>query len=106
MGCAYQVTPKLTARANYGLSYVPLGEFNSGYGYGFPSQQGEFWTGTNTVPNSTPGATAFWGNGYPGQTLFLARNIAQTSFGYDDPLYISPRTLHLGRAELLRRQPV
>ncbi len=100
VGGAYQVTPKLTARANYGLYYVPLGEFNAGYGYGFPSQQGEFWTGTNTVPNNTPGATAFnWGGGYPGQTEFLARNINQTSFGYDDPLYISPKTLHLGRAQ-------
>ena len=100
LGGAYQITNKLLARASYGLYYVPLGEFNAGYGYGFPSQQGEFWTGTNTVPNSIPGATAFnWGNGYPGQTVFLQRSITQTSFGYDDPLYISPKTLHLGRAQ-------
>ena len=100
VGGAYQVTDKLVARANYGLYYVPLGEFNSGYGYGFPSQQAEFWTGTNQVPNSIPGTTAFnWGNGYPGQTQTLARTIAQTSFGYDNPLTISPKTLHLGRAQ-------
>ena len=100
VGGAYQVNDKLVVRANYGLYYIPLGEFNSGYGYGFPSQQGEFWTGTNAVPNGIPGATAFnWGNGYPGQTQFLARSITQTSFGYDNPLYISPKTLHLGRAQ-------
>ncbi len=100
VGGAYQVNDKLVVRANYGLYYVPLGEFNSGYGYGFPSQQAEFWTGTNQVPNSIPGSTAFnWGNGYPGQTLLLPRTITQTSFGYDNPLSISPKTLHLGRAQ-------
>ncbi len=100
LGGAYQITDKLLVRANYGLYYVPLGEFNSGYGYGFPSQQAEFWTGTNQVPNNVPGATAFnWGNGYPGQTVTLPRTVNQTSFGYDDPLSISPKTLHLGRAQ-------
>ena len=100
VGGAYQITNKLLARASYGLYYVPLGEFNAGYGYGFPSQQAEFWTGTNTVPNSIPGSTAFnWGNGYPGTTVFLPRTITQTSFGYDDPFSISPKTLHLGRAQ-------
>ncbi len=100
IGAAYQVTDKLVARASYGLYYVPLGELNSGYGYGFPSQQAEFWTGTNTVPNSTPGTTAFnWSNGYPGQTVTLPRTITQTSFGYDQPLYIDPKTLHLGHAQ-------
>ncbi len=100
LGGAYQVTNKLVARANYGLYYVPLGEFNSGYGYGFPSQQAEFWTGTNTVPNSVPGATAFnWSNGYPGQTVLLPRTLSQTSFGYDNPLSISAKTLHLGRTQ-------
>jgi hypothetical protein len=100
LGGAYQLTPKLLVRVSYGLYYVPLGEFNAGYGYGFPSQQGEFWTGSNTVPNSIPGSTAFnWANGYPGATVLLPRTISQTSFGYDDPLYISPKTLHLGRAQ-------
>lgn len=100
LGGAYQVNDKLVVRANYGLYYVPLGELNSGYGYGFPSQQAEFWTGTNTVPNSVPGSTAFnWDNGYPGQTLLLPRTLSQTSFGYDNPLSISPKTLHLGRAQ-------
>ncbi|RRA49140.1 TonB-dependent receptor [Acidipila sp. EB88] len=100
LGGAYQINDKLVARANYGLYYVPLGEFNAGYGYGFPSQQAEFWTGTNIVPNSVPGSTAFnWGGGYPGQTVTLPRTASQTSFGYDDPLSISPKTLHLGRAQ-------
>jgi hypothetical protein len=100
LGGAYQVTEKLVVRANYGLYYVPLGEFNAGYGYGFPFQQAEFWTGTNIVPNNVPGSTAFnWANGYPGQTQFLPRTITQTSLGYDDPFYISPKTLHLGRAQ-------
>ncbi len=97
IGAAYQLTDKLVARASYGLYYVPLGEFNSGYGAGFPSQQAEFWTGTNTVPNSIPGTTAFnWESGYPGQTVLLPRTITQTSFGYDQPFAISPKTLHLG----------
>ncbi len=100
LGGAYQVTDKLVVRANYGLYYVPLGEFNSGYGHSFPSQQAEFWTGTNDVPNSVAGATAFnWGNGYPGQTVQLARSINQTSLDYNQPFYISPKTLHLGRAQ-------
>ena len=100
IGGAYQVTDKLLARASYGLYYVPLGELNSGYGYGFPSQQAEFWTGTNTVPNSIPGSTAFnWTNGYPGQTVLLPRTVGQTSFGYDQPLAISPDTLHLGHTQ-------
>lgn len=100
IGAAYQLTDKLVARASYALYYVPLGELNSGYGYGFPAQQAEFFTGTNTVPNSIPGATAFnWSNGYPGQTLLLPRTLTQTSFGYDQPLAISPQTLHLGHAQ-------
>jgi hypothetical protein len=100
VGGAYRVTNKLVARASYGLYYVPLGEFNAGYGAGFPSQQGEFWTGSNTVTNNIPGSTAFnWANGYPGTTVTQPRNISETSFGYDDPFYISPKTLHLGRAQ-------
>jgi hypothetical protein len=100
LGGAYQLTSKLLVRASYGLYYVPLGEFNAGYGYGFPSQQGEFWTGTNIVPNNIPGSTAFnWGNGYPGTTVLLQRSITQTSMGNDAPFYISPKTLHLGRAQ-------
>jgi hypothetical protein len=100
VGGAYQLTDKLVARASYGLYYVPLGEMNSGFGYGFPSQQGEFWTGTNTVPNSIPGSIAFnWDQGYPGTTQMLERSITQTSFGYDQPFYISPKTLHLGRTQ-------
>jgi hypothetical protein len=100
VGGAYQLTNKLLVRGSYGLYYVPLGEFNAGYGYGFPSQQGEFWTGTNTVPNNIPGVTAFnWGNGYLGTTVFLPRTFTQTSFGYDNPFDISPKTLHPGRAQ-------
>ena len=100
VGGAYQVTDKLIVRGSYALYYVPLGELNSGFGYGFPSQQGEFWTGSNTVPNNVPGSVAFnWSNGYPGQTVFLQRSITQTSFGYDDPFYISPQTLHLGHTQ-------
>lgn len=97
VGLAYQITPKLLGRVSYGLFYVPLGEMNSGAGYNFPSQQAEFWQGTNTVVNSIPGATAFnWDNGYPGQTVTLARTIDQTSQGYDYALYINPDTLKLG----------
>ena len=97
LGFAYQINNKLVGRASYGLYYVPLGEMNSGFGYNFPAQQAEFWTGTNTVPNSIPGAVAFnWSNGYPGQTLMLPRTTTETSFGYDEPFYISPKTLHLG----------
>jgi hypothetical protein len=100
VGGAYQLTDKLIVRGSYALYYVPLGEMNSGYGYNFPAQQGEFWTGTNTVPNSIPGSVAFnWSNGYPGQTVFLPRTITQTSFGYDEPLSISPQTLHLGHVQ-------
>jgi hypothetical protein len=100
VGGAYQLTNKLVARASDGLYFVPLGEMNSGFGYNFPSQQAEFWTGTNTVPSAAPWLTAFnWNNGYPGQTQMLSRTITQTSMGYDQPYYISPKTLHLGHAQ-------
>lgn len=104
LGFAYQMKPKLVLRASYGLYYVPLGDFTTGYGPAFPANQTPLAFGSSTITDNAEGSIAFnWDNGYPaswqGQTLpvYAPQNNTATTFGvWNYPMYIDPNLLHLG----------
>jgi hypothetical protein len=64
IGMAYQISPKVVARAAYGIFFSPLGlNYWSGVPYGFAPG----YRGTNQVGEAANLAPAFnWDNGYPG----------------------------------------
>lgn len=98
LGGAYALNPKLVLRASYGLFFVPINTFNSGFGSGFPANQNSLSFPISQVLNSVPGATAFnWDGGYPGTPTLYPQNSTDTSLGSNnEPLYIHPDFLHLG----------
>jgi hypothetical protein len=98
VGGAYELTPKLLLRASYGLYFVPINTFNSGFGSGFPANQNSLSFPISEVLNNVPGATAFnWDGGYPGQPIVYPQDNTDTNMGSNNaPLYIHPDFLHLG----------
>jgi hypothetical protein len=98
IGGAYAISPKLVARASFGLFFVPLNTFNSGFGSSFPANQNSLAFPVSQVLNSVPGSTAFnWDGGYPGIPTVGPQNNTNTSLGStNDPLYIHPDFLHPG----------
>lgn len=101
IGGAYTLTPKLVAHGSYGLFYVPISTFNSGYGPSFPVNQNSLSFPISQVLNSVPGSTAFdWDSGYPAQQILGPQNSTNTSMGSNnEPLYIHPDYLRLGYTE-------
>ncbi len=98
LGGAYELNPKLVARASYGLFFVPVNTFNSGFGSSFPANQNSLSFPISQLLNSVPGSVAFnWDGGYPGVPVIGPQNSTHTSLGSpNDPLYIHPNYLHLG----------
>jgi hypothetical protein len=98
VGGAYALNPKLVMRGSYGLFFVPINTFNSGFGSGFPANQNSLSFPISQVLNNTPGAAAFnWDGGYPGVPTLYPQNSTDTSLGSNsEPLYIHPDFLHLG----------
>jgi hypothetical protein len=98
VGAAYALRPKMVVRASYGLFFVPVNTFNSGFGSSFPANQNSLSFPISQVLNSVPGATAFnWDGGYPGVPTIGPQNSTNTNLGSTNgPLYIHPNFLHLG----------
>jgi hypothetical protein len=104
LGLAYQMKPKLVLRAAYGLYYVPLGDFTTGYGPAFPANQTPLAFGSSNIVNNVEGSTAFnWDSGYPtvynGQPIptYYPQNSTATGFGiWNMAMNIDPNILHLG----------
>jgi hypothetical protein len=98
LGGAYALNSKLVARASYGLFFVPINTFNSGFGSSFPANQNSLSFPVSQVLNSVPGSTAFnWDGGYPGVATIGPQNSTNTNLGSTNgPLYIHPDFLHLG----------
>lgn len=100
VGVAYQLTSKLVARGAYGLFHDPLDAFATGFSNYYPPNQTWFFFGTNNVPNSVEGSTAFnLDSGYPGQTQYLARSISQTDIPQGYLNYMGPDFLKLGHVQ-------
>ena len=98
LGAAYQVNPKLVAHASYGLFFVPISTFNSGFGSYFAANQNSLSFPVQQVLNSVPGSTAFnWDGGLPGAGVIGPQNNTNTGVGsVNAPQYIHPDFLHLG----------
>jgi hypothetical protein len=98
IGGAYELTPKLVVRSSYGLYFVPINTFNSGFGSGFPANQNSLSFPVSQVLNNVPGSTAFnWDGGYPAIPTLYPQNSTDTSPGTNNqPLYIHPDMLRLG----------
>lgn len=103
IGGAYKLTPKLVARASYGLFYIPLGAFSSNAGDTWPANQNPLDYGINQVlspGNSVTGIAFNWDNQYPGQTVLPPQNSTATAFGDEGWLmYIEPNMLKLGHTQ-------
>jgi hypothetical protein len=105
VGFAYQLTPKLVARASYGLFFVPLGALSSGVGPWFPANQtGLNFPTSNVINTKGEGQTMFnWDGGYPGAFVFSPHDqtATQLSIYYSNPFYINPNMLDLGHTQNL-----
>jgi hypothetical protein len=98
IGGAYSISPKLVARASYGLFFIPLSTLNSGFGSGYAANQNSLSFPTSQVTNGNPVGTAFnWDGGYPASATTLGpqnnTNSLIPSFG---AIYIHPDFLHPG----------
>jgi hypothetical protein len=98
IGGAYAYNSKMVFRASYGLFYVPVNTFNSGFGSSFPANQNSLSFPISQVLNSVPGSVAFnWDGGYAGTPTIGPQNSTNTSLGSTNgPLYTHPNILHLG----------
>jgi hypothetical protein len=98
IGAAYQLDAKTVVRASYGLYWIPISIFNSGYGpSASPANQNGLSFPTSTVNNTVPGSVAFnWDNGYPAVPITGPQNSTNTIKSSNNPEYIYPGMLHLG----------
>jgi len=102
LGAAYQVTPKLVARASWGLHYVPLGINQWGtlpYNIGGQAQGG--YIGTNNTTQVAPNAAAFnWDQTIYGGTFIPANadSAANRVFSWAT-VSVDPNMLHLGKVQ-------
>jgi Carboxypeptidase regulatory-like domain len=98
IGGAYQISPKLVARASFGLFWVPIDVLNSGYGQSYPMNQNSLSYPLQVVTNSVPGSVAFnWDNGFPVAPAIGPQNNTNTSLGTSSaPLNMDPNYLHMG----------
>ena len=92
LGLTYSPTPKLVARAAYGILYEPIGaDYWSGVPYGFAPG----YRASNTVPAIGAGKPVFnWDGGYPGVEIAGSENPNYTQWGM---VSMSPEGLKAGR---------
>ncbi|MDR3754254.1 MAG: carboxypeptidase regulatory-like domain-containing protein [Terracidiphilus sp.] len=101
LGAAYQITPKIVAKASYSLTYVPLGVFSSGADDYRPSTQDPLNTATislNPLNNIVGEKALQWDDPYP-QPVQPPHNSTATTFGDETGsrvIYINPDFLKLG----------
>lgn len=101
IGAAYSLNPKMVLRASYGLFFIPVNTFNSGFGSSFPANQNSLSFPISQILNSVPGSTSFdWDGGYPGVPTIGPQNNTNTNLGSTNgPLYTHPNILHLGYSQ-------
>lgn len=101
VGWAYEITPRLVSQGSYGLFYVPLSTFNSGYGSNYAANQNSLSFPTSQILNTVGGSTAFnWDNGYPAAPVLGPQDNTNTLMGSTGtPLYIHPDYLRPGNTQ-------
>ncbi len=92
LGVAYQVTPRVVARAAYSMFYEPVG---SNYWGGVPYSFAPGYIGSNQILQTANFAPAFnWNSGYPGKFVPGTPNPNFLQWGM---VSVSPQSLMLGR---------
>ncbi len=92
LGVAYEITPRIVARAAYSMFYEPIGsDFYEGVPYGY-APQARGTDQVNTTGTMTPALN--WDSGYTGTYVPGAKNPDYLEYG---PVTISPDALMPGR---------